>query len=55
MWKKEREDMFRPAECPWHPGQSKEAGGRLVEAGDGGQEVRRLPPLGRQGQYGGEV
>ena len=55
MWKSERGDLFRPAECPWHPGQSKEVGGWLVEVGDRGREVRRLPPLGRQEQYRGEV
>ena len=55
VWKRRRGALFRPAECPWHPGRSKEAGGWLVEVGDGGRRVRRLPPLGRQGQYGGEV
>ena len=53
VWKRERGDLFGPAECPWHPGQSKEAGGWLVEVGDGGREVGHLPPLGCQGQYGG--
>ena len=55
MWKRERGDLFRPAECPWHPSYSKEAGGWLVEMGDGWWKVRRPPPLGCQGQYGGEV
>ena len=55
MWKSERGDLFRPAKCPSHPGQSNEEGGWLAEVGGGGRGVRRLPPLGRQGQYGGEV
>ena len=53
VWKRERGDLFRRAECGWHPGQSEEAGGWLVEVGGGEQEVRHLPLLGCQGQYGG--
>ena len=55
VWMREQGDLFRPAECPWHPGQSKEAGGWLVAVGAGGRDVRQLPPLGRQRQYLGEV
>ena len=43
VWKRERGDLYRPVEGPWHPGQSKEAGGWLVETGGGGREVRHLP------------
>ena len=50
MWKKELGDLLRPAECPWHPGQSKEAGGRLVDVGDGGRQGRQHPLVGRRGQ-----
>ena len=55
VWKRERGDLFPPAECPWHLGQSKEAGRWLVGVGGGGREWRHLTHLGPQGQYGEEV
>ena len=51
--KRKRGSRIRPAECPWHPGQSKRAGKRLNDVGVGGQQERRPPPLGRQERYGG--
>ena len=53
VWKRERGDLLRPAECPWHPGRSREAGGRLVEVGYRGRQGRQLPLPGCGGQYGG--
>ena len=55
VWQRERGELFRPAEYPWHLSQSKEAGVWLVEVGDRGRAARNLPLQGRQGQYGGEV
>ena len=43
VWKRERWDLLRRAECPWHPDQSREVGGQLNEVGDVGRQGRQLP------------
>ena len=53
MWKREQGDLLLLAESPWHPGRLKEAGGRLIEVGDGGRQGRHLQHLGRRERYGG--
>ena len=55
VWKRGWVGRLRLAECPWHPGQSKGAGGRLIEVGDGERWGRSLLLLGRWERYGGEV
>ena len=54
-WRSERGELLSPAECPWHPSQSREAGGRLIEMGDRGRQGWQHPLPERRGQCGGEV
>ena len=53
VWSRERGDLLCRAECPWHPGQSREAGGRLNNVCDGWRQGRQLPLPKRRGQNGG--
>ena len=53
MWKRAQGDLLRPPEYQWHPGRSREAGGRLGGVGDGGGPGRHLPLLGLLGRCGG--